>query len=88
MAPDIAAYGCRILIGGRTQELVAHAVRTRLIGEVKLKGRNVPIAVYGVIAETTSDHDPESKDGASGVNSSITINADQPLALLHGSQHE
>ena len=51
MDPDIAADGCRILIGARTRELAGPTFRCRRLGEVALKGRDAPAAVFGVIDE-------------------------------------
>ena len=49
MDTDIAADGCRILIGPRTFELVSGYAKVRLVSDLPLKGRNQPMNVYGVI---------------------------------------
>lgn len=41
--------GCRILIGETTWQLVEDRVRARPIGEVRVKGRDEHVPVYGVI---------------------------------------
>jgi adenylate cyclase len=52
MDADIAAEGCRILIGPRTTELVGNAFLTRTLGPIILKGKKGSIGVHGVIAAT------------------------------------
>ncbi|MGA2229806.1 MAG: CHASE2 domain-containing protein [Tepidisphaeraceae bacterium] len=46
---DIAAEGCRILIGPRTRELISPGVITRCLGPRELKGRKTALVIYGVI---------------------------------------
>lgn len=51
MDPDIAADGCRIIIGQQTFDMIAGHHKARTLGHVKLKGREKEqeIAIYGVI---------------------------------------
>jgi hypothetical protein len=58
MDTDIAANGCRILIGGPTHELVKQHFVTRFIKTELLSGKNVPVDIYGVIGERTVEPEP------------------------------
>jgi adenylate cyclase len=49
MDADIAANHCRVLIGGSTQSLLDGRFKTRLVGEMALKGKKEPVIIYGVI---------------------------------------
>jgi adenylate cyclase len=49
MDSDIAADGCRIIIGPRTQQLTAAFFLTRPLGEIHLKGRAGLLCLHGVI---------------------------------------
>jgi adenylate cyclase len=50
MPPDIAAAGCRILIGQQTLDLLdAGEYLTRAVGSIKLKGKEQMVTIHGVI---------------------------------------
>ncbi|HZK81075.1 MAG TPA: adenylate/guanylate cyclase domain-containing protein, partial [Humisphaera sp.] len=49
MDPDIAADGCRIIIGQATRNLLDGQFRMRSLGEFRLSGRKELLAIYGVI---------------------------------------
>jgi adenylate cyclase len=50
MAPDIAAAGCRILIGQQTLDLIGSGeYLTRQVGSIKLKGKEQMVTLHGVV---------------------------------------
>jgi adenylate cyclase len=49
MDTDIAADGCRILIGPRTRDLLPRQFLTRPLGQIHLKGREGLLSIHGVI---------------------------------------
>ena len=51
MDDDIAADGCRIIIGEQTYQMIDGYFTARTLGNVSLKGREKEekIAIYGVI---------------------------------------
>lgn len=55
MPPDIAAAGCRILMGQQTFDLLEGGeYLTREVGSIKLKGKEEEVTIHGVIARNTS----------------------------------
>jgi adenylate cyclase len=55
MPGDIAAAGCRILVGQQTLDLLAGGeYLTREVGSIKLKGKEEMITIHGVIGLRTS----------------------------------
>lgn len=49
MGPDIAAGGCRILIGQSTLDCVDGKYRTREVGSIMLKGKHAVVTIHGVV---------------------------------------
>jgi class 3 adenylate cyclase len=70
MDDEVAAGGCRILIGAPTYQHVAELVRVRHIGDCHLKGREQTVAVHAVLG-------PAQPDDAASANGKVLESTNQ-----------
>lgn len=51
--PGLSVGGCRILISDGTWQLVNERFQTEIVGEILLKGKEKPVKIYSVLAQST-----------------------------------
>ena len=64
--PEVAAGGCRILIGEPTWRLLGSRFRTKFLGDAKVKGIPNPVPIYGVIEQARGEEPVRQVDRSAG----------------------